>query len=279
MSEERPSAAENDLQARVDGQLPAGRAAALDGYLAQHPDERQRLADYADQRAALRAVFAAQIDPTVPRRLRVEAILAGRRRRRWQQVSRIAAVIALLVIGGVGGWAARDIASRLASGTPAALAAATERIVTADAIAAHRAFSPEIRHPVEVDATQQAHLVQWLSRRLGRNLVVPDLASAGFQLMGGRLLPAEEGLAAQFMYEKGKDRLTLYVRSDVEGETAFRFHDAEGIAAFYWSDEGLGYALIAKTDRAQLLSLAEIVYHQLTAAGKAGPPPAPGKPS
>jgi anti-sigma factor RsiW len=36
-----------------------------------------------------------------------------------------------------------------------------------DAIAAHRTFSVETRHPVEVGAYEEAHLVQWLSKRLG----------------------------------------------------------------------------------------------------------------
>jgi anti-sigma factor RsiW len=74
---------------------------------------------------------------------------------------------------------------------------------------------------VEVDAGQEAHLVQWLSKRLGRQLVVPDLASAGFRLMGGRLLSAEDGPAVQFMYENGNgERLTLNLRTGVGGGTA-----------------------------------------------------------
>ncbi len=280
MSEARPPVTESDLHARIDGQLPAEREAAVDAYLAQNPDEQQRFADYADARAALCAALGAQVDQGVPRRLRVEAVLAAQRRRRQQQLARIAAVVALLVVGGVGGWAARDIASMLTLGTPSAMAATAERVVTADALAAHRTFSPEVRHPVEVDATQETHLVQWLSKRLGRNLVIPDLTAAGFQLMGGRLLPAEEGLAAQFMYEKDKTRLTLYLRSGIGGETEFRYHEGDGIGAFYWSDEGFGYALAGKADRAQLLALAEIVYHQLTKdAGKNKLPRAPGKPS
>ena len=73
----------------------------------------------------------------------------------------------------------------------------------ADALAAHRTFAVEVRHPVEVDAAQEAHLVQWLSKRLGRPLVVPDLSATGYRLMGGRLLPAGSGAAAQLMYENG----------------------------------------------------------------------------
>jgi anti-sigma factor RsiW len=154
-------------------------------------------------------------------------------------------------------------------------------MITADAIAAHRTFSVEVRHPVEVDAGQEAHLVRWLSKRLGRPLVVPDLAAAGFQLMGGRLLPAEDGPAAQFMYENGnRDRLTLYLRAGVGGETAFRYHQEGGVGAFYWSDEGFGYATAAKVDRVLLLRIAALVYRQTSPDGAGAKiPPAPGKPS
>ena len=86
---------------------------------------------------------------------------------------------------------------------------------------------------MEVDAGQEAHLMQWLSKRLGRQLVTPDLSGAGFRLMGGRLLPAEDGPAAQFMYENGTgERLTLYLRSGIGDETAFRYHEEAASARF-----------------------------------------------
>jgi anti-sigma factor RsiW len=96
-----------------------------------------------------------------------------------------------------------------------------------------RATPVELRHPVEVNVSQEANLVQWLSKRLGRPLVVPNLTAAGYQLIGGRLLPAEEETAAQFMYQNGKgERLTLYMWT--------------GIGASYWSDRGFGYAIAAR---------------------------------
>jgi anti-sigma factor RsiW len=154
-------------------------------------------------------------------------------------------------------------------------------VITADAIAAHRVYSVEVRHPVEVNADQETHLVQWLSKRLGRELTVPDLSPAGFRLMGGRLLPAEDGPAAQFMYENTSgERLTLYLRVGVGGETAFRYHEEGGIGAFYWSDEGFGYAIAAKADRELLLRIAELVYKQTSPDGaRAKIPPVPGKSS
>jgi anti-sigma factor RsiW len=268
---------EDDLHARLDGQLPRDRIEDVDAYLTAHPEVEARFSDYATQRAALRLAFAAQASESIPPPLRIADVLQERQRRRYRQPAQIAAVVSLLVLGGIGGWTVRDLIGQLGSLPPEAVA----RMVTADAIAAHRTFAVEVRHPVEVDAGQEAHLVQWLSKRLGRQLVVPDLAVAGFRLMGGRLLPAEDGPAAQFMYQNSSDdRLTLYLRAGVGDETAFRYHVEGGVGAFYWSDGGFGYAIAAKADHDLLLRIAELGYLQTSpdwAAGKI--PPAPGKPS
>jgi anti-sigma factor RsiW len=268
---------EDDLHARIDGQLPRERTEDVEAYLAAHPEEQARFSQYARQRQALRAAFVAQAGGPIPNRLRVAHLVAQQRHQRRRQFGQIAAALCLIVLGGIGGWAARDLTGPPSSSSPGAVAS----MITADAIAAYRTFSVEVRHPVEVDAGEEAHLVQWLSKRLGRQLVVPDLAAAGFRLMGGRLLPAEDGPAAQFMYENGNgERLTLYLRTGVGGETAFRYHEEGGIGAFYWSDEGFGYAIAAKADRDLLLRIAEIVYQQTSPDGaKAKLPPAPGKPS
>jgi anti-sigma factor RsiW len=272
---------EHELSALLDGRLTQERAAAVDAYLAAHPGEKARLQQYHEQQQGLRSAFAAQSDEPIPPRLRVGRLLAEQRGRRHWRLAAAAAAVVLLALGGIGGWAARDWSTWLPSPNQHAQAAATERAITADALAAHQVFSVEVRHPVEVDAAQEAHLVQWLSKRLGRPLVVPDLSSTGFQLMGGRLLPSEAGPAAQFMYQKDKNRLTLYERSDTAGETAFRYSEENGIGEFYWSDQDFGYALTAKADRQQLLQLAEIIYHQLSGEGAKAktPPPPPGKAS
>jgi anti-sigma factor RsiW len=268
---------EDDLHARIDGQLPDDRIPDVDAYLAVHPEQQARFSQYARQRQALRTALAAPAAGSIPTRLRVARLLAEQRRRRRRRVGGIAAAVCLIALGGITGWVARDLMGPVSSLPPGALA----RVITADAIAAYRTFSVEVRHPVEVDAGQEAHLVQWLSKRLGRQLVVPDLGAAGFHLIGGRLLPAEDGPAAQFMYENGNaERLTLYLRTGIGGENAFRYHEDGGIGAFYWSDEGFGYAITAKADRDVLLRVAEIVYRQTSPDGaKAKLPPAPGKPS
>jgi anti-sigma factor RsiW len=100
--------------------------------------------------------------------------------------------------------------------------------------------------------------------------------------MGGRLLPADNGPAAWFMYEDGKGtRLSCYyLVVDVAGETEFQFREQNGISAFYWVDDGLAYAIAANAPRNLLLQVAEIVYQQNSPDGaKAKLPPAPGKAS
>ena len=86
--------------------------------------------------------------------------------------------------------------------------------------------------------------------------------------LGGRTAPAEDGLAAQFMYENTRATTRhCKLRVDVGGESAFRDREDDGIGAFYWLDEGFGYAIGANADRALLLRLAEIVYRQTAPDG------------
>jgi len=269
---------EDDLQAWVDGRLAPEHAESVEVYFAAHPELRERYLQYAQQREQLRAAFAGLAEQPIPAPLCIARLTAERRRRRHLRLARIAAAVALLTVGGIGGWSVRDLAPAFTSSASALLASS----VFDDAIAAHRTFSVETRHPVEVGANEEAHLVQWLSKRLGHQLIVPDLTGLGFQLMGGRLLPADSGPAAWFMYEDGKGtRLSCYyLVVDAAEVTEFQFREQNGISAFYWVDDGLAYAITANAPRDKLLKVAEIVYRQNSPDGaKAKLPPAPGKPS
>jgi anti-sigma factor RsiW len=136
----------------------------------------------------------------------------------------------------------------------------------ARAARAHLVYAVEMRHPVEVDASQQEHLVAWLSKRLGTKLAVPVLAAEGYDLLGGRLLPGPEGPVAQFMYqEAGGRRLTLYVsaKSGSDAQTAFRFAQEGPVSVFYWIDGNWGYALSGEIDKPALLRVSTLVHRQL----------------
>ncbi|MCW5751943.1 MAG: anti-sigma factor [Alphaproteobacteria bacterium] len=258
MTEQERPIGEDDLNAFVDGRLPPARRDAVESWLAQHPETAARVADYIAQRDRLRESFAAKHAEPIPARLRVAEIMAGRRFGWRDRLGRLASVLALLVAGGAAGWFGHGW---YAAGPGAA--AQSSALLAGEAIAAYRTYVVEKLHPVEVDASQEAHLVQWLSRRLGRTLKAPDLTPVGYRLMGGRLLPAGETHAAQFMYEDNAgQRLTLYLRPGNNRETSFRFVEQGGIGAFYWIEDGFAFAVSARAERAHLLKAAQSIYEQ-----------------
>ena len=178
-----------------------------------------------------------------------------------------AAAAVLLAVGLMAGMAIeRSVEGGRPPGSGSALAAAP--LFVREAAAAHAVFVPEKRHPVEVTAADEAHLVQWLSRRLGAPLKAPSLGAHGYHLLGGRLLPGEGTPRAQFMYENQQgSRVTLFVAAfaadAAPSETAFRLVRDGARTSFYWVEDRYGYALSADGSEAEVRVLVSEVYAQL----------------
>jgi anti-sigma factor RsiW len=239
-----------DLHAYVDDQLEGARRAEVEAYLTANPEAARRVAEYRALNDSLRALYAAEAVEPVPATLRTHAA----RKRPWALAASIAAA---LLGGGVFGW---QLHGSLGYAPPA-----LANTIAQSAAYAHVVYAPEMRHPVEVAAAEETHLVQWLSKRLGHAVRAPQLGAVGFELVGGRLLPAAGGAAAMFMYQDPAGvRLTLYVRADAEPQTAaFRYARQDGLHVFYWADGPLGYALSGEIDKESLLKVATAVYEQL----------------
>ena len=249
--------ADDDLHALVDGKLTPAYRAQIEAALVENPATRAEVDAWRAQRDALRELGAAAADSAVPLRL-LAAVQS--RRSSWMGVLGGALASATLVVAG---WFAH--AWYAGAGEAVDLRA---RFVH-DAVIAHAVYAPEVRHPVEVGADQSAHLVQWLSKRLGAKLRAPTLESQGYDLVGGRLLPGDDGARAQFMYQDSAgSRITLYVavlaRGASPGATAFHFEEGKPVAAFYWIDGNFGYALAGNLSRSSLLELSKVVHAQLT---------------
>jgi anti-sigma factor RsiW len=262
------SPAEADLHAWVDGRLDPARSAEFEARLAADPALAAQARAWSAQRDALRGLHAQVLDDPVPAHLLGAAQQLHHRSNRFAQWQRWGGVAASVLVAFAVGWASRVQWESHVAGAGAA--ARGTMAFAHQAAAAYAVYVPEVRHPVEVDATQQQHLVQWLSKRLNRPLKVPNLAGAGYELVGGRLLPGDNGARAQFMYQNTNgERVTLYVgaidAASAKGmnETAFRYTTEGGVSSFYWVDQGFGYALSGKLPRATLLGLAESVYKQL----------------
>ncbi len=260
---------ENDLHALVDGQLPPGYAQAVLARL--NAADTERLAHWTQQRNRLRSLHTALAHEPPPEPLRAAAArlqaLHDRQAQYWRWGGMAASVLLAFGLG----WGLRGQWHGTLPSAQAPLASA-QRFAQQAAVA-HAVYQPEQRHPVEVAAAQQEHLVQWLSKRLNRPLTLPVLTAQGFELVGGRLLPGESGARAQFMYQNAAgQRITLYLgaldgvlpSTDADADTtAFRLYTEGPVPAFYWRDRGFGYALSGPLARDALLALATAVHQQL----------------
>lgn len=256
MSREERKITEHDLHAYADGALDGPARAAVETYLAEHPAAAEEMAGWKRQNETLRALYGHVATEPVPpsldvyrieRKSRIDAV-------RWSRMA--AAAVLLIAVGTAGGWYGHTL---YAPETPAQVALVDE------AMEAHRVYSGEVVHPVEVWAGEKDHLQSWLSKRLARPLTVPDLRADGLTLVGGRLLPAANGPAAQFMYEDDTGRrVTLYIIPAKEGrETSFHYASLDRLEAFFWTDEAISCALVGDLPRDRLQQIATQAYKQL----------------
>jgi anti-sigma factor RsiW len=249
---------EDDLHAYVDDVLEPERRAEVGSYLADHPDVAKRVAGFADQRELLRAALAPIADEPLPPELNLARIIEGQRRRsplvRWA----IAAML-LLSVGGLGGWVMRGSLEA----SPGGLAALAQ-----EAAYSYNVYAPDRVRPVEVRASDAAQLVQWVSSRLNRPVRVPDLASSGYRLMGGRLVATQHGAAAMFMYDDDHgSRVVVLTRpmSSADQNAPMTARSNGGASGFTWADNGIGYSLVGEAPAETLRPVANEVRRQARA--------------
>lgn len=238
---------DDDLQAWADRRLPRDRCAAVEAYLAAHPDVASRLAAYVAQDIELAAALRSKFEEPIPARLRIDTLLARRRSRMTGQLARAASLLLVAGLGAAGGWAGHGWTS----------GGNSLRVATASAIAAYKTFTVEVRHPVEVRADEGAHLVQWISNRLERPITPPDLSPIGWRLMGGRVLPTAHAPAAQLMYDDDHGaRLTVYVQPmGIDGEE-FSYTQQGDIRTIVWAERRLALVVTGKVSRDGLMAVA-----------------------
>ncbi|MGN6770806.1 MAG: anti-sigma factor family protein [Rhizobiaceae bacterium] len=256
MNREQRKITEYDLHAYADGALEQAARAAVEAHIRQDPSAAEDVAYWRRQNEALRKLYGNVAAEPVPPRLDAYRIERESRTNAGHWIRMTAAAVLLVAAGGTAGWYGRDVLV-----PPAPL----QQSLVDEAMEAHRIYSNEVVHPVEVRANEKDHLRAWLSKRLDRALTIPDLRAEGLNLVGGRLLPAANGPAAQFMYEDDAGhRVTLYIVPAKEGrETSFRYATLDQLEAFFWTDEAVSCALVGQLPRDRLHEIATQTYKQL----------------
>lgn len=237
------------LGAYIDGELPDAQRAAVQAHLAQDEEASARVGAWRAQQAALQALCAAT-DVERP------SYIVLRPRASWPR--RFASAACWLLTAGAVGLVSVAVDRYVApSAAPAAFARRAD--------IAYAVYAPEARHPVEVAASDEPHLVAWLSKRIERKVSPPSLLEYGYALVGGRLLPGDgSSPAAQFMYQnQAGTRLTLYVTRASFDETPVRLLHTGDRSTLYWVAQRTAYALSGTIPEPKLRAIAVDVCSEL----------------
>lgn len=250
---------ERDIHLALDGELPADERAAYEAWLDANPDRKARALRFADDIALVRNAVATIADEPVPDRL--AGILAGERavaapRPAWWRNA--AAAAAVFVVGGIAGYlAAMD-------GAPVGSAQATDRLADT-ALHAYATYAADQPHAVEVAGSDRDYLERWLSNRTGLKLVAPDLTAQGFELLGGRILPAEQKAAALLVYkDQSGNQVSIYLTAEGKAKAKGTYKPEEGgPSAIYWLDAGFGCAIVSAVPKDRLDAVAANAWRQI----------------
>lgn len=250
---------EDDLHAYADGVLPNPRLHAVEAFLAERPDARQKVEAYRSQNMELRQAFAHVISEPVPGGLNLRTMIARRRAGPAFRIpmSLAASVAGLMLASGGAGWALHAELAPTARGIEA---------LAREAAASYATYAPDDTRPVEIDAAGRVELAAWISQRLRHPVHAPDLAHAGYRLLGGRLVATPNGPAGLFLYQGAAGaRIAVLVRPMAIDRTArMARHAVDGLEGYAWADEGIGYSLVGAAPSSTLHPLADAVRRQVT---------------
>lgn len=249
---------EEDLHAYVDGAIEGPRRAQIEDYLARHPDVAARMRDHIDLRQRLREQLAPVMEDPIPPELNLARMVEAHRQRRRIPWRIAASVLAAVLIGGVGGWNLRDATEGPGSGLAA---------LAKEAATSYQVYAADPTRPVELPAADSVQLVSWISQRLARPIALPDLASAGYRFMGGRLIATEHGPAGLFLYDDAQGtRIAIMVRPMAKkGDLPMSAHNLAGVSGYAWADQGLGYSLTGPASAPDMHPVADEVRRQIDA--------------
>ncbi|MFY0595526.1 MAG: anti-sigma factor [Cognatishimia sp.] len=243
---------EERLAAYLDGEMTPEERATFEDEMEQDPSLAERAASWGQTDDLLQSLV-----PT-PSETHVQSLMAANQpsEPRWAK-RHIAAALMMFIVGGAGGYGLNVASTR----DPQILVVQA----TIDAADAHRLFTAEVRHAVEVRADETEHLQTWLTKRMGREMTVPQLEDHGFNFVGGRMLPFEGKAAAQYMYETTEgERLTLFMaRTEDEAQTSFRFLESDDLNTIRWQEGPWVFVVVAPVEREKLSPIATKMHDTL----------------
>ena len=239
---------EHDIHAYVDGRFEGEQRAAVELYLARHPERAAEVQAWQRDAQHLRAALGMPALPANPA-LDPAAIRTRRRQRAMTRLALAASLVLCLGLGSWGGWQARGW--QVARAMPP----------MGDALAAYRLLAQEPGARPDLVPQHPGDLQAWLDRHFARHVPLPDLHGAGFRPVGGRLFATEQGAAAMVLYQDAAGHaISFYVRPP--GPRRYLLPRGQrvdgGLLAQYGSGNGYNYAMVSRAagDDAQVAARA-----------------------
>lgn len=254
------SITDTEIHAYVDNQLDPDRRREIELYSQKHPEIAAMIEDYQSLNRSIQELYDPILEEELPEQLTLGQKFV--QPSKYPKLFKIAASFSWLAIGGIIGWSVHPAQMQFASSIDE-----EKTHLVRPASFAHAIYSTEKLHPVEVSAQEEKHLVGWLSKRLHTDIKAPDLSKNNYQLVGGRLLPSTNRMAAQFMYQnQQEERITLYIRRGAweNNKTVFHYSSQQDTSVLYWINGEMGYALVGHLNKAELLKISEHVYQQIS---------------
>lgn len=257
-----------DLCAYTDGELDSVRRVEVEAYIAEHPDAAEEVQQYKKIEQDLHGLFDGVLNEPIPENLiPTSELVPGKS---WLSTHfRAAAMISGMIVSVAIGWYMNDY---LSVDSTTIIANATDshtrtyNNLIQPAAFAHTVYSSDKRRPVEIWGEEKNDLNKWVSNRMKADIEAPELTGQGFELVGGRLLPSTNRMAAQFMYQNDdNERITLYIRRGVwdNKEKVHKYMEQDDVGTFYWIDGPMGYAVSGSVQKDQLIAVAKAVLNTL----------------
>ncbi|WP_411032956.1 anti-sigma factor family protein [Shinella sp. BYT-45] len=268
------------LSAYLDGQLPQAEMEEINAILAEDDEAREvyeklKLGSEFGARAFDRMLQepipldlvrnikeAGKNDDESPKLgfadIPVAALPASRRSAFWPQA--LAASLVIFLAGGAAGYLISE--QKQTSFRVANNQFAPARTWLDDIADYHRIYSRQTRHLVEVPASEQQHIVEWLSASTGVSFALPDLSAQKLTFEGARLLVAGGKPTAQLLYRDAENEIfaICFLQSEpVDGSTELAESMRNDIGLVSWQKGNASYVVVGPSADPDLERIAEAV--------------------
>jgi anti-sigma factor RsiW len=266
------------LSAYLDGQLPQTEVDEIDAILAEDDDarvvfEKLKLGSEFGARAfdrmlqdpipldlvrTIKDVGRGEDEPPKSGFAAIPVAAAAPRRPSAFWPKALAASLVIFIAGGAAGY----LVSEQQGAAEAPLQIAAARTWLDDIADYHRIYSRQTRHLVEVPASEQEHIAEWLSASTGVSFTPPDLSDKNLTFQGARLLVAGGKPTAQLLYRDAENEIfaICFLKSDpVEGKTALTESMRNDIGLISWQKGNASFVVVGPSADPDLERIAEAV--------------------